>query len=107
MIALDVDVRDAALAHVLSIEKEEAIGQRTFITPGYFTAFDTLRVLQKHFPELKVAQIPAGYDNKNELDSKSRFENHLTNKQSGIKYYSSEQTLVNTYKSLIEQSKKW
>lgn len=107
LVCPEVDVRDTALAHVLAIEKKEAVGQRWFVTPGYFSSYEALRVINKHFPQYKVAAVPSGYDCEKEFATKCKINNDLTNEQSGIKYRSLEQTLVDTFNSLIEESKRW
>lgn len=107
IIALAVDVRDVALAHVLAIEKKESAGQRWFLTSDYFTSYDALKVLAKDFPELNAAHVPTDYDEKATFADLAKFDNHLTSEQTGIQYYPIEKTLEDTFKSLILAEKNW
>lgn len=104
---LQVDVRDVALAHVLAIEKKEAVGQRWFVTPGFYTTYDALAVLKKHFPEYKGPSAPSDYDRDAFITKFSKINNHVTNEQSGLEYHTLEQTLVDSFRSLIEAEKSW
>lgn len=106
-VGIAVDVRDAALAHVLAIEKKQAIGQRWFVTSDYFTSYGVLQLLKKNFPELKTAQAPSDYDEKKFLVGAAKIDNHLTNEQSGIQYIPIEETLKDTFKDLIRVEKIW
>lgn len=54
-----VDVRDLALAHVLSIEKPEAAGQRFLISPGQYTNKEIAEIIHQEFPELQDG-LPTG-----------------------------------------------
>ncbi|KAK6369864.1 uncharacterized protein PV06_01788 [Exophiala oligosperma] len=91
-----VDVRDLALAHVLSIEKPEASGQRIFMAAGMGSEKEMGDIIKRSFPELAknvrddlVADMPPyGIDN-----SKAK-------KILGITYRSLEETVVDTVKSL-------
>lgn len=104
---LQVDVRDVALAHVLAIERKEAAGQRWFVTPGYYTTYDALAVLKNHFSEYKGPAAPSDYDREAYIAKFSKIDNHVTNEQSGLKYHTLEQTLIDSFKSLIEAEKTW
>lgn len=46
-----MDVRDAALAHVLAAETEEAANKRFFITAGYFSNRQIVDIIHQNFPE--------------------------------------------------------
>ena len=101
---LFVDVRDIALAHVLCLEKDEAAGQRFFITAGNFNNRMVCEIIRHKFPEyrdilpvdedkLKPGDFPAdgkyyGYDNE-----KSK-------RVLGLEYGGLEKTVVDTVKSL-------
>ncbi|KAG7856764.1 hypothetical protein KL919_004294 [Ogataea angusta] len=60
---LGVDVRDVAKFHQLAFEKEAAVGTRLFIVSGNFTGQTILNVLNKHFPEEKLAVGAPDKDN--------------------------------------------
>jgi nucleoside-diphosphate-sugar epimerase len=99
---LFVDVRDIALAHVLAVEKEEAGGQRFFVTAGNFSNAEIVKIIDEEFPEykdvlptgeaLKSGDYPAegvaGYDNSRSLEVL------------GIKYRGLKESTVDTVKSL-------
>ncbi|KAL6400059.1 NAD dependent epimerase/dehydratase [Ilyonectria robusta] len=46
-----IDVRDAALAHVLAAETVEAAGKRFFVTAGYFSNREIVDIIRRNFPE--------------------------------------------------------
>lgn len=54
-----VDVRDAALAHALVVEKEEAGGKRFFLPAGHFCNKELAEIIGEEFPELKD-KLPTG-----------------------------------------------
>lgn len=56
---LFVDVRDAALAHVLAAEKDEAGGKRFFIVGGHYCYKEIAEIIGEAYPELK-ANLPQG-----------------------------------------------
>jgi len=46
-----IDVRDLAEAHVRCAERDEAQGQRFFLTEGYFSTEEMARAIKKYLPE--------------------------------------------------------
>lgn len=46
-----MDVRDAALAHVLAAETDEAANKRFFVTAGYFSNRQVVDIIRQNFPE--------------------------------------------------------
>lgn len=105
--SLEVDVREVALAHVIALEKETAKGQRWFVVAGYMSPNAGLQILNKNFPDLKIAHAPAGYDLAADAANWAKYDNSQTNEQSGLKYHTLEQTIVDTAKSILEQEKNW
>ncbi|KZT50818.1 NAD(P)-binding protein [Calocera cornea HHB12733] len=59
-----IDVRDCAHAHLLSLQKEQAGGERFLITGGAFTWQDVYNELQS----LHIPEIPKGVETKDVLD---------------------------------------
>ncbi|KZT51580.1 NAD(P)-binding protein [Calocera cornea HHB12733] len=59
-----IDVRDCAHAHLLSLQKEQAGGERFLITGGAFTWQDVYNELQS----LHIPEIPKGVEDKDVLD---------------------------------------
>lgn len=54
-----VDVRDAALAHVLAVEKhQQAAGRRILLSAGRFTSEEITQIIGQHFPDVRP-QLPA------------------------------------------------
>lgn len=105
--ALQVDVREVALAHVLAIEKESAVGQRWFVVQGYLSNNVGLQIINKNFPNLNVAKAPEGYSLAQDALGWAKYDNSQTNEQSGLKYHSLEETIVDTAKSILELEKTW
>ncbi|KAG7888248.1 hypothetical protein KL936_003460 [Ogataea polymorpha] len=64
---LEVDVRDVAKFHQLAFEKESAVGTRLFVVAGHFTGQTILNILNKHFPNEKLAVGAPEKDNATEL----------------------------------------
>ncbi|KAL3452965.1 NAD(P)-binding protein [Aspergillus insuetus] len=98
-----VDVRDAALAHAVAVEKPETAGKRYFLTAGSFCNADIVEVIGKEFPELKGGlpsgealrdgQYPAG-------GPKYGFDNSASIKDLGIQYRSLRDSVGDTVRSL-------
>ncbi|VVT54545.1 uncharacterized protein SAPINGB_P004129 [Magnusiomyces paraingens] len=100
--ALWVDVRDVALAHVLPLEKPELAGKRLFVTPGFCSTQSILDVLNEKFPALKgkIAVGRPGTGDK-QLPELYQYDNHVTNDLLGIKYHTLEESMIDTFKSLV------
>nr|XP_023900337.1 ketoreductase azaE-like [Quercus suber]POE50716.1 ketoreductase azae [Quercus suber] len=96
-----VDVRDLALAHVLSAEKEEAANKRFFITAGYFSNKEIAQIVGKNFPEYKdglpTEQTPGGDYPEGGVHG---YDNSRTKELLGIKFRPLEESIVDTVKSL-------
>lgn len=105
-----MDVRDVALAHVLSLETPKAANQRILLVSGLITPQLVTNLIRKHFPQLKGRtkegnphQLlpknvqPTGWDT-----SKS-FE--IFGETWG--YMGLEESLTDTVASILELEKKW
>ncbi|KAL2843877.1 hypothetical protein BJY01DRAFT_215380 [Aspergillus pseudoustus] len=98
-----VDVRDAALAHAVAVEKDETAGKRYFLTAGSFCNVEIVEAIGKEFPELrdglptgealKDGQYPAG-------GPKYGFDNSASVKELGINYRSLQESVADTVRSL-------
>jgi nucleoside-diphosphate-sugar epimerase len=98
-----VDVRDAALVHVLAIESEQVAGQRVFTVAGYFTTREMVNVVRKHFPEY-ADRLPAESVKGGELPEGGvyTFDNSRVKKLLGKEFITFEQSMVDLAKSLKE-----
>ncbi|KAE9368254.1 NAD(P)-binding protein [Stipitochalara longipes BDJ] len=105
-----VDVRDVALAHILSLTEPKASNQRILIVGGLITPQLVINHIRKHFPQLKdrievgnPAQIlpigvqPTGWDTSRSFEIFGE----------GWGYKGLEESLVDTVTSLLEWEKKW
>lgn len=96
--SLFVDVRDIALAHVLSLEKPELEGERLFVTSGFSSTQVFLDSANKNFPELKgkiaVGKPGTGLDYVPHIFT---FNKEKSDKLLNIKYRSIENTIVDTF----------
>jgi hypothetical protein len=105
-----VDVRDVALAHVLSLETSKAANQRIILVSGLITPQLVINLIRKNFPQLKdrieegnPSQIlpkgvqPTGWDT-----SKS-----FAVFGEGWGYMELEESLVDTVACILELEKKW
>ncbi|VVT43692.1 uncharacterized protein SAPINGB_P000102 [Magnusiomyces paraingens] len=102
-----VDVRDVALAHILPLEKPELAGKRLFVTAGFFSLQSVLDIVNKDFPELQ-GKIPVGEPGTglSKVPNVYQIDNHVTNELLGIKYHTLEETVKDTFKTLIELKNK-
>jgi len=95
-----VDVRDLALAHVLAIEKPEAVNKRFFVTAGYFSNKEISNIVRKNFPALK--SLPSESTPGGDYPSGGiyKYDNSQTINVLGIKFRSLEDSITDTVKSL-------
>ena len=83
-----VDVRDLALAHVLSVEKSAAANQRLFVVAGEYSNEEIVSYIEKFYPEYKD-KLPQGEALKpGKLGEESRcgFENGKSVSVLGMEY---------------------
>ncbi|PMD43886.1 NAD dependent epimerase/dehydratase [Hyaloscypha variabilis F] len=105
-----VDVRDVALAHVLSLEIPKAANQRIILVSDLITPQLVVNIIRKHFPQLhnRIAEgnpdqiLPKGVHPTGWNRSKS-FEIF----GDGWGYVGLEKSLVDTVKSILDLEKKW
>ncbi|KAH8645393.1 hypothetical protein BX600DRAFT_556213 [Xylariales sp. PMI_506] len=95
-----VDVRDAALAHVLAVEVDKAANTRFFLTAGYFSNRQVVDIIRKHFPEYH-AVLPSETAQGGDLPVGGVFK--INNKPSmeilGLQYRTFEECVVDTIRS--------
>lgn len=98
-----VDVRDVAKAHIVGFEKEEAKGQRLFMTTSHFTQQDILDVLHKKFPE-QSKNIPVGKpgSQKEDVGKRSILVNEKTRKILGFSLMPVEQTIADSVEQIYK-----
>lgn len=82
-----VDIRDVALAHVLSLEKPEAAGARLFVNTGFYSNQQILDIAHEKFPDL-TEKLPVGKPGtgKDYFHEMHTWNNDKTNKILGIEY---------------------
>ncbi|KAL1644939.1 hypothetical protein SLS58_004010 [Diplodia intermedia] len=97
------DVRDVAEAHLKAYEKEEAAGQRYFITSGTYSNQQVCDVIRKHFPELRN-RVPEGTPGAPLADMWG-VDNSKAGRELGIKFRTLEETIVDNVKNLLELEK--
>jgi hypothetical protein len=105
-----VDVRDAALAHILSLETPKAANQRNLLVSELITPQLVVNIIRKHFPQLnhKIMEgnpsqiLPKGVDPTGWDTSKS-----LEIFGDGWGYRGLEESLVNTVKCILDLEKQW
>ncbi len=95
------DVRDAALGHVLAMEKPEAGGKRFFFAAGYFTNKEMVSIIRKNFPEYND-KLPSPQDQGGDFPAGGLYkvDNSQTKEILGIKFTSFERCIVDTVNSL-------
>ncbi len=98
------DVRDVALAHVLSLGREEAIGQRWLPISGKWVLQNSLDLIHKNFPELtdKIAkgQPGKGFEL---IQSMAGYDVSKTIQQSGItEFVSIEQSTIDAVRQVLD-----
>jgi hypothetical protein len=105
-----VDVRDVALAHVLSLETPKAANQRIILVSGLITPQLVTNLIHKNFPQLRdrikegnPSQIlpkgvhPTGWDTSKSFEVFGE----------GWGYMELEESLVDTVACILELEKKW
>lgn len=97
-----VDVRDVAKAHIAGFEKEEAKGQRLFLTTGHFTQQDILDVLHEKFPK-QSEKIPVGSpgSQKEDVEKRSKFNNDRTRKILGFTPIPVKKTIADSVEQIL------
>ncbi|GME48194.1 nad dependent epimerase [Neofusicoccum parvum] len=97
------DVRDVADAHLLAYEKEQAAGQRYFITSGNYSNQQVCDTIRKHFPELRE-RVPEGTPGK-PLAEMYGTDNSKARRELGLQFHSLEDCIADTVKNLLELEK--
>ncbi|PWN86503.1 NAD(P)-binding protein, partial [Acaromyces ingoldii] len=101
------DVRDVALAHVLAVEKEGAMGSRYLTSGGLFTWPQAAHLLAEKRPELK-SRLPKNWEQVPVEDVSSKFASIDTShaqKQLGLQFRSWQSTFLDSVDSLVELEK--
>ncbi|SSD60142.1 related to NADPH-dependent methylglyoxal reductase GRE2 [Saccharomycodes ludwigii] len=104
-----VDVRDVSKAHVLALEKKEAIGKRLFLIAERFSNIELCNIIAKKFPQLKN-KMPRNVDFENNdgkaLYSKAAYlDNSETKKILGFEFISLEKSIDDTVEQLLRVNK--
>ncbi|GKZ36423.1 hypothetical protein AbraIFM66950_007495 [Aspergillus brasiliensis] len=100
-----VDVRDAAMAHAVALEKgEETDGKRYFLTAGGFCNREIVEVIREEFPEVKGG-LPEGEEalrdgSYPEGGPKYGFDNGASVRDLGLQYRSLRESVRDTVLSL-------
>jgi hypothetical protein len=105
-----VDVRDVALAHILSLETPKAANQRILLVSELITPQLVVNIIRKHFPQLnhKIREgnpsqiLPKGV-NPTGWDVSKSFEIF----GEGWGYRGLEESLVDTVKCILDLEKQW
>jgi hypothetical protein len=105
-----VDVRDVALAHILSLTEAKASNQRILLVAGLITPQLVINLIRKHFPQLNerievgipsqilpVGVHPTGWNTSRSFEIFGK----------GWGYKGLEESLLDTVTSLLELEKKW
>lgn len=105
-----MDVRDVALAHILSLEAPKAANQRIILVSELITPQLVVNLIRKHFPQLagridkgNPDQIlpkgvhPTGWDVSRSFEVLGE----------GWKYMGLEESLVDTVVCILDLEKKW
>ena len=105
-----MDVRDVALAHILSLETPKAANQRTLLVSELITPQLVVNIIRKHFPQLnhKISEgdssqiLPKGV-NPTGWDVSRSFEVF----GEGWGYRGLEESVVDTVKCILDLEKQW
>ncbi|KAK6455332.1 protein induced by osmotic stress [Scheffersomyces xylosifermentans] len=97
-----IDVRDAAKAHILAFEKEDAVNKRLLLSSGRFTSQTIRDILVKKFPQLKgkIFEGVPGEDVE-EIKQMPKLDYSQTEKVLGIKYRPLEVSSVDAVSQLL------
>ncbi|KAF2135281.1 uncharacterized protein K452DRAFT_214353, partial [Aplosporella prunicola CBS 121167] len=95
-----VDVRDVAEAHALAYEKEEAAGQRYFVSSDVYNNQAVCDAIRKAYPELND-RVPKGEPGK-PVGEFWRVDHSKATRELGLQFRNLEQSIVDTVRSLID-----
>ncbi|KAK6460489.1 protein induced by osmotic stress [Scheffersomyces coipomensis] len=97
-----IDVRDAAKAHLVAFQSEEAVGQRLILSSSRFTSQTITDVVIKDFPQFK-GKIYEGVPGADvaETSQLATLNYSKTNKILGFKFIGIEETVVDSVKQLL------
>lgn len=99
-----VDVRDVAEAHRLAYEKEEAGGERFFVTGGGYSYQEVCDVIRKNVPEV-MARTPEGTPGKGNGEV-YRVDGSKAVKLLGVKYTSLEKCITDEVEEFVVLEKR-
>ncbi|EPY53291.1 flavonol reductase/cinnamoyl-CoA reductase family protein [Schizosaccharomyces cryophilus OY26] len=101
---VEVDVRDVANAHVLALESPHLSNGRLLVSCGPFSTNSISKVLRDRFPEKKdVISEPSDVP----FNEKHYTLDNSLSKSLGLKYYSEEQTYIDTAAKLWERAEQF
>lgn len=101
-VALWVDVRDVAKAHIRALEEPSAGGQRLFTTPGWFTHREVVEIVRRKFPEYED-KLPGPEVKGGDLppkDKSFKINNDATKKLLNFEWISLEKSITDLVESL-------
>ena len=101
-VALWVDVRDVAKAHIKALELPEAGGKRLFTTPGLFTHREVVEIVRRKFPEFKD-KLPGPEVEGGDLpppEKRFKIDNEATKKLLNFEWTSLEKSITDLVESL-------
>lgn len=103
-----IDVRDAALAHVLPLEDPPKFaGKRLLTIGGAYTPQDVLDVVRKHFPTQLAPHIAVGVPGAGaRAPAGPKVDNSATNGLLGIKYRPFEDTVADAFTAYLALKEK-
>lgn len=99
-----IDVRDVATAHVIALEREDAKNQRFVLEESYFTAQEVLDIIHEKFPDF-ASKLPKGDPGSNKALTFAVIDNKKTRNFLGFKFYSLEESIVDTVKQILANNK--
>jgi len=100
-----VDVRDAALAHVLAIERPAAANQRYLLSAGRYSARQFLEVIWKYYPERAAAKDVPKPGELYPAEGTYTSNNSKSVKDLGMTYRSLEESVLDTLRRFEELEK--
>lgn len=103
-----VDVRDIAMAHALAVEKEEAGGNRFFVTAGNFCNKEIVEIIGEEWPTLRE-ELPRGKAleaGEYPVQGVMGYDNSKSKELLGLEYGGLKEAVLDSVKSLMAVEEK-
>lgn len=96
-----IDVRDAATAHIVALEKKEAVDHRLVLVSSVFTSQTVYDIVNEVYPKQNFYKGTPGTDVE-EIKKITKMDYHVTRDILGFKYRTLKETLVDSIDQILK-----